>query len=199
MIRLPVFAIALVLLGQIGLHAQNPPPARLQIKILDGEGALNNIKQQTAREPIVQVEDENHKPVAGALVTFALPPSGPSGTFANGLTTFSERTDATGTLPEKTGLIPNKIVGKYQIKVEVKYHNLSAQTSINQSNFMGANVTAAHTAAHAFPLKAVLIVAAVGAAAVATGVALQSGGSQSATITPGTGTVGAPSAGHRHR
>jgi hypothetical protein len=198
MTKLPVLAIALVLLGQIGLHAQAPPPLRLQITILDGEGALNNIKQQTAREPIVQVEDENHKPLAGALVTFTLPQSGPSGTFAGGSTVFSGVTDVNGKVTA-TALTPNKIVGKYQIQVNARYHNLSAHTSINQSNFMGANVTAAHAAAHAFPLKAVLIVAAVGAAAVATGVALHSGGSQSATITPGTGTVGAPSAGHRHR
>ena len=32
--------------------------------IVEGEGAINNIRLRTAREPIVQVEDENRKPVA---------------------------------------------------------------------------------------------------------------------------------------
>jgi hypothetical protein len=193
MTRLSVLAIALVLAGQIGLHAQASPPASLQITILEGEGALNNIKQQTAREPIVEVQDENHRPVAGALVIFSLPQSGPSGAFAGGSTVFNGVTDANGHATA-TGLIPNKIVGKYQIQVNVKYHNLSAHTSINQSNFMGANVTVAHVATHAFPLKAVLIVAAAAGAAAVAVVATHGGGSNSAaTITPGTATVTAPS------
>src|SRR5579863_6856916 len=51
------------------LPAQATTPATspgLLITILDGEGALNDIRKGTAREPIVQVEDENHRPVAGA-------------------------------------------------------------------------------------------------------------------------------------
>ena len=47
-------------------------PMMLHITILDGEDSLNNIRERTAREPIVQVEDENHKPVAGALLLFSI-------------------------------------------------------------------------------------------------------------------------------
>ena len=47
-----------------------PPAPALRIVILEGEDVSNNIKERTAREPIVQVEDENHKPVAGAAVLF---------------------------------------------------------------------------------------------------------------------------------
>lgn len=190
--RLLALAIALVFSGQTAVDAQAPPPPQLQITILDGEGALNNIKQQTAREPIVQVEDENHKPIAGALVIFSLPQSGASGTFAGGSTVFNGVSDVNGHAIA-TGLTPNNIVGKYQIQVTAKYRGLTAHTSINQSNFMGSTVNPAHAATHAFPLKAVLIVAAVaGAAAVAVVVATQSGGGPSTTITPGTGTVTAP-------
>ena len=57
---------------------------QLNLVIVEGEGAINNIRQRTAREPIVQVEDENHRPVAGAAVVFALPSNGASGVFANG-------------------------------------------------------------------------------------------------------------------
>lgn len=45
----------------------------LNLVIVEGEGAINNIRQRTARDPIVRVEDENHKPVAGAAVVFLLP------------------------------------------------------------------------------------------------------------------------------
>src|SRR3954447_17556088 len=71
-------------------------PASLQITILDGEEAINNIRQRTAREPIVQVEDENHKPVAGAAVIFLLPNDGAGGTFAGGARTLTTVTDSKG-------------------------------------------------------------------------------------------------------
>ena len=195
MTRFLALVLTLALSGQPLLHADAPPAPQLQITILDGEGALNNIKQQTAREPIVQVEDENHRPVAGALVIFSLPQSGASGTFAGGSIEFDAVTDAAGHATA-TGLTPNKVIGKYQIQVTAKYHGLTAHTTINQSNYMGSNVSAAAQAAsHAFPLKAVLIVAAVGAGAAAAAVlATRSSGNAGATLVPGTGTVGAPAA-----
>src|SRR6204780_5739242 len=88
-------------------QAANPSPA-LVITILDGEGALNDIRQRTAREPIVQVEDENHKPIAGAAVLFALPGSGPGGAFAEGAQTFSTVTDSAGRAVGD-GLHPNNV------------------------------------------------------------------------------------------
>ena len=39
----------------------------LNLVVVEGEGQINNIKQRSAREPVVQVQDENHKPVAGAI------------------------------------------------------------------------------------------------------------------------------------
>src|SRR5258708_7782654 len=78
------------------LLSQTPTPPKLLITILDGEGALNNIKQRTAREPIIKVEDENHKPVAGAIVLLLLPNSGPGGTFLDGTLTYTDRTNANG-------------------------------------------------------------------------------------------------------
>jgi hypothetical protein len=190
MTRFLALVLTLALSGQTLLQAEAPPAPQLQITILDGEGALNNIKQQTAREPIVQVEDENHRPVAGALVIFSLPQSGASGTFAGGSTEFDAVTDAAGHATA-TGLTPNKVIGKYQIQVDAKYHGLTAHTTINQSNYMGSNVSAAQAASHAFPLKAVLIVAAVGAgAAVAAILATQNSSKPAAVLVPGTPTVG---------
>src|ERR1700723_1872160 len=99
--------------------AQDAAP-KLNLVVVEGDGAINNIRQRTAREPIVQVEDENHKPIAGALVIFSLPQSGPSGTFAGGSTVFNGVSDAAGHATA-TGLTPNNIVGKYQIQVDAKY------------------------------------------------------------------------------
>lgn len=171
------------------LSAQSaPPPKSLQIVILDGEGALNNIKQRTAHEPIVQVQDENHKPVAGAVVIFLLPNSGAGGTF-NGALSFSTVTDAEGKAVAQ-GLTPNNITGQYQIQVRAKYNDLSAESVIAQQNFLEKTAAPTHAVGHPF-LKWVLIGGAVAGAGVAIGFAATQS-SHSTTITAGPPTVGAP-------
>src|ERR1017187_8701062 len=93
------------------------PAAGLQITIIDGAEAMNNIRQRTAREPIVQVEDENHKPVAGAVVIFLLPNDGAGGTFPGGARTLTTTTDDKGQAVAR-GLRPNHASGRYQILVQ---------------------------------------------------------------------------------
>src|SRR5580693_10262508 len=88
-------AVCLLLVNLCRLPAQEPPP-KLNIVIVEGQGAINNVKQRVNREPIVQVEDENHKPVAGVAIIFFLPNDGPGGTFANGSTTLTTTTNAQG-------------------------------------------------------------------------------------------------------
>src|SRR5580698_3027377 len=74
-----------------------PGSQHLIITIIEGEGALNNIRQRDAREPIVQVTDENHKPVAGVALLFLIHGnSGASATFGSNSLTFSTTTDAQG-------------------------------------------------------------------------------------------------------
>src|ERR1035437_2705000 len=56
----------------------------LNIVVVEGEGAINNVRQRAARAPVVRVEEQNHKPIAGAAVAFTLPTGGASGEFSNG-------------------------------------------------------------------------------------------------------------------
>src|SRR5688572_3343817 len=93
-----------------------PPSPALNLVIVEGEGAINNVRQRTAREPIVQVEDENRRPVAGAAVVFTLPSNGASGTFVNGARTLTTVTDANGRAVAR-GLRPNNVQGQFQINV----------------------------------------------------------------------------------
>jgi hypothetical protein len=162
----------------------------LNIVIVEGEGTLNNVKQRVNREPIVQVEDENHKPVAGAAVVFFLPSSGPSGTFANGSQTLTVTTDSLGRA-SATGIHPNHTLGKMQIRVTASANGLSATATITQTNIAGANV------GRGLSTTAKLMI--VGGAVVAIGVGVYFGvrstgpGAQTGvTITPGVPTVGAP-------
>src|ERR1035437_4688871 len=77
------------------LHAQTLP-TDLNIVVVEGEGAINNVRQRVAREPVVRVEDENHKPIAGAAVVFTLPTEGATGEFSNGGKSLTMITDSQG-------------------------------------------------------------------------------------------------------
>jgi len=80
-----IFLVLLVLLNLFHTSAWSQQAITgLSITIVEGEGAINNVRQRVNREPIVQVEDNNRKPVAGAVVIFLLPDSGASGTFTDG-------------------------------------------------------------------------------------------------------------------
>lgn len=172
-------------------EAASPAP-KLVISILDGEGALNDIRQRTAREPIVEVQDQNHKPVAGAAVLFALPGSGPSGAFADGSQVFSTVTDEAGRAVA-TGLRPNGVQGSYDIHVTVNYHGATAETTIHQKNVSGqSSSTTTEQVAHGLSMKSILIIVGAAAAAGTVGAILATRGGSSTTITPGTPTVGAP-------
>jgi hypothetical protein len=172
--------------------APAPEPNRLFIQILDGEGALNDIRSRTAREPIVQIEDENHKPIAGAVVIFSTPSSGPSAIFSNGLNSFKVVTGEDGRATALS-VKPNNISGQFQIQVTATFGTLSSVAVINQTN-TGKATDQSHVshAARGLPVKVIIIVAAVAGGAVAGGLLLSGGGSHADTVTAGTPTVGAP-------
>src|SRR5579859_3377872 len=109
-----VSAVLAIALGMpISPAAAQDTGLKLNLVVVEGDGAINNIRQRTAREPIVQVEDENHKPIAGAAVVFLLPDQGASGVFANGARTLTVTTDAQGRAVAH-GFHPNGVSGKLQ-------------------------------------------------------------------------------------
>ena len=171
---------------------------KLNIVVVEGEGAINNIRQRTAREPIVQVEDENHKPIAGVAVVFTLPSQGAGGAFANGAHTLTVMTDNQGRAVAH-GLRPNSVSGQYQIRVNASYQGQTATASIAQSNAVAAG--AAGAASAGISGKLIAIIAIAGAAAAGGAIAATRGGggntpaapsTPATTVSPGTGTVGAP-------
>jgi hypothetical protein len=173
-------------------------PKSLFINIIEGEGALNDIRTRTAREPIVEVDDENHKPVAGALVLFAIDNGGSTSPFAtfSGANTVSVETDAAGRATGR-GFQVTQLKGQYKINVRASKGELQAVSVILQSNIeaapspSGTPTTAAVAAHHHWGWI-------IGGAAVAGGVVgiviATHGSSSPTTVTTGTGTVGAPAA-----
>ena len=154
-------------------------PARIELVVVEGEGAINNIRQRAARDPIVKVEDENHRPVAGAAVGFTLPISGTTGEFANGSKTLTVVTDQDG-LAVARGLKTNQVEGKLQIYVTASYRGLRARTLINQVTAAGPGA-----ATHGGSGKVWIILAVVAAGAAGGAVAATRKGSSPASVTPG--------------
>ena len=70
--------------------------ATLEIKILEGDGAVHAAGSRSARPLAVHVTDDMGQAVAGAAVSFRLPEEGPSGLFSNRLRSEVVVSDAGG-------------------------------------------------------------------------------------------------------
>jgi hypothetical protein len=187
-----VSLVLLILLNLFRAPAWAQAPTGLSITIVEGEGAINNVRQRVNREPIVQVEDQNHKPVAGAVVIFLLPDQGATGTFPDGSHMLMTVTDGQGRAVAR-GIHPNGQSGPLQIHVNASFQGLTASSTITQTNVAAA--AASGFAGLSVAAKVVIILGIAGGAAAAGAiVATHTGGSSSTpvTLSPGTPTVGGP-------
>jgi hypothetical protein len=179
---------ALLLCAVLARAAVGPP----RIEVMEGDGAINNIRLHRAKEPVVRVVDSTGQPLANVAVTFLLPETGASGTFAAGLSSLTAMTDANGQAVGR-GLRPNNHAGQFQIRVTASYQGAAATAIVTQTN--AESVQAGSSS------KKILIVALIGGAAAAGAAAALSKGKSSssasppptgAVITPGTPTFGHP-------
>lgn len=201
---------ALILLSPAGALAQQAAgqtTAVLNIVIVEGEGAVNNIRQRVAREPIVRIEDENHKPVAGATVVFLLPSDGASGSFPGTQNMLTVQTNQNGEAIAR-GLRPNNVAGDFTIRVTASYQGTTATAVIGQTNALlgaaaGAGAGAGAATAAGLSAKVLAIIGIAAAAAVGGGVYAatrgDSGGSSgqpgAPPRTPTSISIGSPSVG----
>jgi len=178
-----------VLLCAVLAQAAATPP---RIEVVEGDGAINNIRLHRAKEPVIRVVDSNGQPLPNVAVTFILPETGASGTFSTGILSLTALTDADGQAVGR-GLRPNNHAGQFQIRITASYQGEPASAIVTQTN--AEPVPAGGSS------KKILIVALIGGAAVAGAVAALSKGKSSsstttppagAVITPGTPTFGNP-------
>jgi hypothetical protein len=168
----------------------------LRILIVEGEGALNNIKDKTLKPVVVEVQD-NGAPAAGAVVTFILPNQGPGGTFLNGSATMTVNADTLGKA-SSSGIHPNGATGAMPIRVTASLGGRTANATVNQTNVSG--VSSSTNKGMSKGAKTALIVAVIAGGTAAGAIAASHGGSSSTStpptppivITAGTPTVGGP-------
>jgi len=197
--------LALLLSFLIALPGFAAPQAdsidKLIIEVVKGDNATYNARELTTQEFIVEVRDDNNKPVAGAAVVFFLPKSGPGGQFPGGAKSLTVMTDQKGQAVAK-GFVHNAETGKYQVRVEASYQGLKAQTVINQAIAVPSAPAVQPKPTGGFNTLLVVGLAAAAAAGVAIAVGVSGGNNSPApgpgptpprtTISPGTPSVGAP-------
>ena len=165
-------------------------PQSLSIVVVAGQGAIHNIISQVAVEPIVEVQDEQGRPVAGATVVFSSPEAGPSTSFLGGSRRMSVRTNELGRARAR-GMVPNTQEGAYTIEVTATMAGRRAAASIAQTNAVPAEAAAKKKP---FAWKFLVGVAAAAAAGVVVAVQRsdKAGPSQPTSVTLGTVQVGPP-------
>lgn len=173
------------------------PAGSLTVVVLQGEGAVNRIKSRSATPPVVQVRDQNEKPVAGAEVVFQLPAAGPGGVFHGWMRNQTAKTNAQGQAGA-TGFTPNDEEGRFNIKVTASQGNRTGSTVIAQSNTNNGSADRGSRSSRR-GLWIVLGVVAAGALAGGIYAATRGNGDSAATavtnpitITPGPVTVAGP-------
>lgn len=166
--------------------AQELPAAqpRFKINVIRGEGAQNRVtKGRATSQAVVEVRDENDRPVAGAIVTFTLPNTGPGGTFTSGGLTTTVTTNQAG--QATATFTPNNVAGSYNINVSAAVQGQTVTTSIAQTNLAMAAAAGGISGA-----TVGIIVAAVAAAAVGGAMALRGGGGGNSSPVPAAVTPG---------
>jgi hypothetical protein len=192
------------------VQAQSPAPPQilpteLNITVVQGEGTVSKTRERAAKDPVVQVEDENHRPLAGAAVVFTLPTEGATGVFGNGGKTLTVTTDPRGRATGQ-GLKLNEYPGKVVIHINASYRGLSVRTNITQFSEGPAVAAKPHTSGgHTGKILAIVALAGAAAAGGAyfglrnNGSTGSSGGGTTPPpgttpigLTPGTGTITGP-------
>ncbi len=171
--------------------------AIIQLRVIEGEGAVYAIGSRATRGITVQVTDETGQPVGAAAVSFQLPADGPGGTFSSGLRTEIVTTKADGRATV-WGMRWNRTTGPFEVRVTVAKGTARAGMVVPQflsdKVAAGSGGSAEFHASHSYR-KWLLIAAAVGGAA-AGGLVLgeRKAQTQSSTLAnaPGPPSIGTP-------
>jgi hypothetical protein len=192
-----VFLMAAVFLNQTaGAQSQAQqltsavPTRSLRVVALEGEEAVNSIPAHTGTAPVVEIRDENERPVEGATVIFSLPEAGAGGIFPGDHLTLTKMTNQRGQA-DATGFTPNFISGRFLIRVTALRDGVTGTAFVRQTNTNKMPNLRSHRTGISW--KWVAVGAGVAAAA-ATGIyfATRSSGPSSISASAGTVVFGSP-------
>lgn len=171
------------------LPAQEPAPPKYKLTVVENAATAKRVKKgRVSSQAVVEVTDQNHVPVPGVVVIFALPHDG-STSFAKGAQTSTATTNAAG----------QAVSGSFTAAAGSSFSVTASATVAGTSLSVAVPVTTSAAAIAAggaglSTLAIVGIVAAGAAGAAVAGVKLSGGkSSPHGTIGTPTGvTIGAP-------
>src|ERR1700722_2754304 len=199
---LPLFlAVLMALLPN--LPAQQPPtpvaeplPAVESLKVipLSGHRGMNDLERRVMAPLVVQVLDQNSRPVEGAQVVFRFPLRGPGAEFPNQQPAQTVRSYADGQAAAVGWMARG--TGSFQVHIAVSRGNELGEATITMTNvtrFVGDG-TQKHKTWWSNKWAKVAVIAGAAGVAVAVILLTRGGGSSASTVTasPGSPTIGAP-------
>ncbi|MEZ5351596.1 MAG: hypothetical protein R2762_03100 [Bryobacteraceae bacterium] len=166
----------------------------LRVVVLQGDGAVNNIRRRAVSPVEVEVRDARNRAVEAAKVRFTLPELGPGGRFVDGSRTIEVLTDDRGRAGFSS-FVPNGQEGRFSLAVDVAAGGREAGTAIVQSNSLfqyAAPRTDEPEVKRTGRGRALVLVLGIGVAATLGGVLASRGGGgpQSPPVSVGVGGVG---------
>jgi hypothetical protein len=172
-----------------------PLTASLKILVLEGADAVNNIRIPMPTDLVVEVRDQNDRPVEGAMVSFQLPLMGPSGSFEGGVRNKNVMTNVQG--QAAAPFTPNMEAGRFTIQARATIGGLTGMTSIMERNATETEQAGKKSWFRRHKKLVIIIAAATvgGVLAVVLTRGSSSGSTSSATtitLTPGVPSVGGP-------
>jgi hypothetical protein len=172
-----------------------PVVQSLKVMVLAGEGELNDLERKVMAPLVVDVLDQNGRPVEGAAVVFRFPLNGPSASFSNGEKARTVRTNADGQAAA-VDWMANGEVGKFQVRVNASRGNELGEAVFSMSNVSRITEEIKSKDKHksVWSSRWVKIGIAAGAAGAVAGIVLatRGGSTSSVSASPGTPTIGGP-------
>jgi hypothetical protein len=175
---------------------QLPVQQSLKVRVLAGDGEMNDMERRVMAPLVVQVLDQNDRAMEGAEVVFRFPLNGPGAAFPGGKTSSTVRTNGTGQAAA-INWMANGQVGTFQVHINASYGNQVGETTASMTNLTRIEenkkslTTASSVASHKslWSHRWFKIALIGGAAAVGVGIyfALRGGSKSGSTVTISTG------------
>lgn len=172
-----------------------PVVQNLKVMALAGDGEMNDLERKVMAPLVVDVLDQNGRPVEGAAVVFRFPIKGPSASFSNGEKAKTVRTNADGQAAA-VDWMANGEVGKFQIRVNASRGNELGEVVISMTNVNRITEESKKSKGKksVWSSRWVKIGIVAGAAGAVAGIVLatRGGSTPSVSASPGTPTIGGP-------
>ena len=119
--------------GQPAPVAPLPVEQSLKVRVLAGDGEMNDLERRVMAPLVVQVVDQNERAMEGAQVIFRFPLDGPSAVFPGGKNSVTVLTNGVGQAAA-INWMANGQTGSFQVHVNATYGNQVGEATLTMTN-----------------------------------------------------------------